>query len=76
VTPRRKAAASILAADMQRFVELEPAARIRLALTARKVPLFPEDAAYTCSTGLLVPSEFSVTVGMEWNDALSVAVKF
>jgi len=76
VTPRRKAAAALLAADMKQFAELEPTAMTRVALAVRKIPMSSKDAAYACNTGLIVPSEFSAPAGVEWADALSLAVKF
>jgi hypothetical protein len=73
-TPRRKAAASIVAADMRRFAELEPVKKANLVFSAQTVPLSPRDAEYACTSGLILPSEFSPVVGMEWKDILSLAV--
>jgi hypothetical protein len=75
VTPRRKAAASILAADMKRFAKLEPTMRANLVFSSQTIPMSPQDAEYACARGLIVPSEFSPLVGMDWNDILSLAVK-
>jgi hypothetical protein len=74
VTPRRKAAASIVAADMRRFAELEPVKKANLVFSAQTVPMSPRDAEYACASGLIVPSEFTPLVGMEWKDILSLAV--
>jgi hypothetical protein len=75
VTPRRKAAASILAADMKRFAGLEPMMKADVVLSSQAVPLSPQDAEYVLTNGLIVPSEFSPVVGMGWNDLLSLALK-
>jgi hypothetical protein len=75
VTPRRKAAAALLAADMKRFAKLEPSRKAAVTLAARKMPMLPKDTAYACTSGLIVPSEFSTPAEVEWSDALSLAVK-
>ncbi|MGH9920525.1 MAG: zinc ribbon domain-containing protein, partial [Nitrososphaerales archaeon] len=76
VTPTKKAASAIVASDMRSFLELDAGIKARLSFGVRKIPLGPRDAAYTCAKGLIVPSEFSAAVGIEWNDILSLAVKF
>lgn len=75
VTPRRKAAASILAADMKKYAELEPMTKANLVFSSQTIPMSSHDAEYACTLGLIVPSEFSPMVGMSWNDLLSLAVK-
>ncbi len=72
VTPRRKAAAAVIAADIRHFSELGPAARTSLSFAVRRIPLGRRDSAYTCALGLVVPSEFSAAVGIEWGDVLSL----
>jgi hypothetical protein len=76
VTPRRKAAAAIIAADMQYYDNLDSTIKTRLAFAVRKVPLAASDDRYACAKGLIVPSEFSRVVGMPWTDAFSLGVKF
>jgi hypothetical protein len=75
VTPRRKAAASIIAADMKRFAELQPMTRANLVFSSQAIPMSPLDAEYALAKGLVVPSEYSSVVGLGWNDLLSLAVK-
>jgi len=75
VTPRKKAAAALIAADMRHFAELGDATRAMLMLQVQKLPLDHRGAIYTCEMGLIVPSEFSTATGVEWADALSLAVK-
>jgi hypothetical protein len=75
VTPRKKAAAAIVAADMRSFLELDPGTKARLEFAVRKMPLGSRDAAYTCTMGLIVPSEFCPAVGIEWGDIVSLALK-
>ena len=75
VTPTRKAAASILAADMRRFAGLEPVTKANLVFSSQTVAMSSQDAEYACTRGLIVPSEFSPVVGMGWNDLLTLAVK-
>ena len=75
VTPSKKAAAAIVAADMRSFSELDPGTKARLAFAVRKLPLRIKDESYTCTKGLIVPSEFCPAVGIEWGDILSLALK-
>ncbi len=75
VTPKRKAAACILAADMKKFAGLEPSSKANLVFSSQAIPMSSQDAEYACSRGLIVPSEFSGAVGMGWNDLISLAVK-
>jgi hypothetical protein len=74
VTPRRKAAASILAADMKRFVDLDPTTKANLLFSSQAFPMSSEDAEYALVKGLIVPSELSSVVSMDWKDILSLAV--
>ena len=74
VTPRRKAAASIVAADIRRFAELEPVKKANFVLSSQTVPMSSSDAEYVCASGLILPSELSPMVGMEWKDIFSLAV--
>jgi len=76
VTPRKKAAAALIAADMHYFAELGRNTKTTVAFALRKFPLTGRDAAYTCIRGLIVPSEFSRISAVEWADAFSLAVKF
>ena len=75
VTPRKKAAAALIAADMRHFAELGHAAKALLTLQVQKLPLDHRGAIYVCERGLIVPSEFSAAAGIEWADALFLAVK-
>jgi hypothetical protein len=74
VTPRRKAAASILAADMKRFAGLDPTTKANLVFSSQAFPMSSEDAGYALMRGLIVPSELSSVVSMDWKDILSLAV--
>ncbi len=76
VSPRKKAAAAILAADMQHFARLDAGTRASLAFAMCKFPLTAKDSEYASARGLIVPSEFSTAIGMEWNDTILLAVKF
>jgi len=72
VTPRRKAAAAVIAADIRHFSKLGRAAKTNLSFTVRRIPLGRRDSLYTCQLGLVVPSEFSAAVGVQWGDVLSL----
>jgi hypothetical protein len=48
--------------------------KANLVFSAQTVPMSPRDAEYACASGLIVPSEFTPLVGMEWKDILSLAV--
>jgi hypothetical protein len=63
VTPRKKAAAALIAADMRHFAELGNATRVMLTLQVPKFPLDHRDTVYVCVRGLIVPSEFSAATG-------------
>jgi hypothetical protein len=76
VSPRKKASAALIASDMKHFSGLDDGTRARLAFKLERLPLRQGDEAYACTRGLIVPSEFSSISGAEWNDALSLAVKF
>jgi hypothetical protein len=76
VTPRRKAAAAIIAADMQYYDNLDSTTKTQLVFAVRKIPLAGSDDRYTVAKGLIVPSEFSRVVGLPWTDAFSLGVKF
>lgn len=76
VTPRKKAAAALIAADMRYYARLDRSTKMTLAFALRKIPLASRDATYTCVSGLIVPSELAFISGVEWADAFSLAVKF
>jgi hypothetical protein len=76
VSPRKKASAALIAADMRHFSTLDCGTRTRLAFAMERLPLRQGDEAYAGTRGLMIPSEFSTVSGTGWNDALSLAVKF
>jgi hypothetical protein len=75
ITPRKKVSAAIVASDAHHFSQLSPWTKARASSVMGKILLTRSDAAYTCSIGLIVPSEFSTAVGIDWGDVVSVAVK-
>jgi len=76
VSPRKKASAALIAADMGHFSALDAGTRTRLAFALERLPLRQGDEAYVCTRGLMIPSEFSTISGTDWNGAFSLAVKF
>ena len=74
VGTRKKASAFLIAADMQHFAGLRPAARLKARTAVRLLPIDERDRSYAAADGLLVPSEFSTISGADWKDSFNLAL--